>query len=115
MPVVYGSIAFAATIGYQVELKATHPASIPLYQEPRGTNDFQRVPDGSKVTVIKAAPDGRWVNLSLPDGRTKLGDLALRQRRERQRYHQLVTALGEEPSAHQEGSVSASPTAIPSP
>ena len=70
MPVVYGSIAFAATIGYQVELKATHQAGVPLHQEPRGTNDFQRVPDGSKVTVIEVAPDGRWVNLSLPDGRT---------------------------------------------
>jgi micrococcal nuclease len=28
------------------------------------------VPDGTRATVIEVAPDGRWVILSLPDGRT---------------------------------------------
>src|SRR5919106_1292636 len=36
------------------------------------SNDFQRVPDGTKATVIEVAPDGRWLKLSLPDGRTGL-------------------------------------------
>jgi hypothetical protein len=53
-----------------VGLKATHQAGVPLHAEPRGTNDFQRVPDGTKSTVIDVAQEGRWVKLSLPDGRT---------------------------------------------
>ncbi len=51
-------------------LKATNQAGVPLHAEPRGTNDFQRVPDGTKATVIDVAQEGRWVQLSLPDGRT---------------------------------------------
>jgi endonuclease YncB( thermonuclease family) len=70
MPVVYRSIAFAATVGYQVELKATHQAGVPFHQEPRGTNDFQRIPDGTRVQVIDVAKNGQWLKLSLPDGRT---------------------------------------------
>jgi micrococcal nuclease len=61
---------FAAAVGDQVELKATHKAGAPLHKEPRGTNDFQRVPDGTRATVMGIALDGRWVKLALPDGRT---------------------------------------------
>jgi hypothetical protein len=46
---------FAAVVGDQIELNATHQAGIPFHQEPRGTNDFQRVPDGTKATVIEVA------------------------------------------------------------
>jgi micrococcal nuclease len=53
-----------------VELKATHQAGVPLHKEPRGTNDFQRVPDGTGTMVLEVAQDGRWLKLSLPDGRT---------------------------------------------
>jgi hypothetical protein len=63
-------ITFAAVVGDHVELKATHQDGVPLHQEPRGTNDFQRVPDGTSTTVIEIAPDERWLKLSLPDGRT---------------------------------------------
>jgi micrococcal nuclease len=63
-------IIFAAGVGDQVELKATHQAGVPLYAEPRGTHDFQRVPDGTKATVIELAQDGRWLKLALPDGHT---------------------------------------------
>jgi hypothetical protein len=63
-------ITGAAVVGDHVELKATHQAGVPLHQEPHGTNDFQRVPDGTKATVREVAPDGRWLKLSLPDGRT---------------------------------------------
>jgi endonuclease YncB( thermonuclease family) len=63
-------ITVAAVVGDQVELKASHQAGVPLHQELRGTNDFQRVPDGTRATVIEVAQDGRWVKLSLPDGRT---------------------------------------------
>jgi Bacterial SH3 domain/Staphylococcal nuclease homologue len=62
--------SFAASVGDQVELKATHQAGVPLHKEPHGTDDFQRVPDGTKATIIEVAPDSRWVKLSLPDGRT---------------------------------------------
>ena len=63
-------IALAAAIGDQVELHATHQAGIPLHQEPRGTHDFQRIPDGTHAHVIDAAKGGQWLKLSLPDGRT---------------------------------------------
>ena len=63
-------MAFAAAIGDQVELHATHQAGIPLHQEPRGTNDFQRIPDGTRAHVIDVAKGGQWLKLALPDGRT---------------------------------------------
>ena len=63
-------ITFAAAIGDQVELNATHQAGIPLHQEPRGTNDFQRIPDGTRAHVIDIAKGGQWLKLALPDGRT---------------------------------------------
>jgi endonuclease YncB( thermonuclease family) len=64
------SIALAATVGDHVELKARNRAGVPLHQEPRGTHDFQRLPDGTKATVIEVAQDGRWLKLTLADGRT---------------------------------------------
>jgi hypothetical protein len=67
---VAGAAFAAAGVGDQVELRGTHQSGIPLHKEPRGTNDFQRVPDGTKGTVLEVAPDGRWLKLSLPDGRT---------------------------------------------
>jgi endonuclease YncB( thermonuclease family) len=63
-------LAFAATVGDQVELKATYQAGVPLHQEPRGTNDFQRIPDGTRAQVIDVAHNGQWLKLSLSDGRT---------------------------------------------
>jgi endonuclease YncB( thermonuclease family) len=62
--------AFAAAVGEQVELKASHRDGVPLHQEPRGRHDFQRVPDGTRATVIDMAGGGQWLKLSLPDGRT---------------------------------------------
>jgi Staphylococcal nuclease homologue len=64
------SIAFAAAVGDQVELKATHQAGIPFHQEPRGTDSFQRIPDGTRAQAIDIAKNGQWLKLSLPDGRT---------------------------------------------
>lgn len=63
-------ITSAAVVGDRVELKATHQAGVPLHQEPRGTNDFQRIPDGTRAHVIDLAKGGQWLKLSLPDGRT---------------------------------------------
>jgi hypothetical protein len=63
-------ITVAAVVDDQIELKATHQTGVPLHQDARNTNDFQRVPDGTKATVIEVAPDGRWFKLSLPDHRT---------------------------------------------
>jgi hypothetical protein len=60
-------LACAATVGDQVELNATHRAGVPFHQEPRATNDFQRIPGGTRATVIDAAQDGRWLKLSLSD------------------------------------------------
>ena len=62
--------AFATAIGDQVELKAANRAGVPLHQEPRGTNNFQRIPDGTRAHVIDVAKGGQWLKLSLPDGRT---------------------------------------------
>jgi hypothetical protein len=61
--------AFAA-VGDQVELNATHRAGIPFHNALGGTKDFQRIPDGTRATVIDMAQEGRWLKLSLPDGRT---------------------------------------------
>ena len=47
--------AFAAAIGDQVELNATHPAGVPFHSAPGGTPKFQRVPDGTVATVIDSA------------------------------------------------------------
>ena len=62
--------AFAAAIGDQVALHARIRAGVPLPQEPRGTHDFQCIPDGTRATVIEVAQDGRWLKVSLPDDRT---------------------------------------------
>lgn len=70
MPIIFGTTAFAAVIGDPVELKATNQAGVPVHQEPRGTNGFQRVPVGTRATVLEVAQDGRWLKLSLPSGRT---------------------------------------------
>ena len=53
-----------------VELKATNQAGVPLHQEPRATNTFQRIPDGTRAHVIDVVKSGQWLKLSLPDGRT---------------------------------------------
>jgi hypothetical protein len=53
--------AFAATVGDQVELHATHQAGVPLHQEPLGTHDFQRIPDGTRAHVIEVAKGGQWL------------------------------------------------------
>jgi hypothetical protein len=63
-------IVFATAVGDQVELNATHQAGVPLHQEPRGTKDFQRIPDGTRAQVIDVAKGGQWLKLSLSDGRT---------------------------------------------
>jgi hypothetical protein len=63
-------ITVAAVVGDQVELNATHQAGVPLHKEPRGTNDFQHAPDGTRAQVTEVAKGGQWLKLSLPDGRT---------------------------------------------
>jgi hypothetical protein len=40
-------IACAAAVGDQGERKATHQAGIPFHQEPRDTDNVQRIPDGT--------------------------------------------------------------------
>jgi endonuclease YncB( thermonuclease family) len=64
------SIALAVAIGDQVELKATHQAGVPFHSAPGGSQQFQRVPDGTRAHVIDLAKEGQWLNLSLSDGRT---------------------------------------------
>ena len=55
------NIALAAAIGDHVALHARIRAGVPLHQEPRGTHDFPRIPDGTRATVIDVAQDGRWL------------------------------------------------------
>jgi hypothetical protein len=69
IPILCGSSGSSTAIGDQVELNATHQAGVPFHQEPRGTNSFQRIPDGTRAHVIDIAKGGQWLKLSLPDGR----------------------------------------------
>lgn len=59
-----------AKVGDRVELKATHHLGVPFHKEPRGTPDFQRVPDGTTATVTELAQEGRWLKLQLAGGNT---------------------------------------------
>jgi hypothetical protein len=94
-------VTFAAVVGDHVELNATHQAGIPFHQEPCGTHDFQRVPDGTKATVREVAPAGS------PRATSAARAPAL---------HQLVLLLrGRNPSISRKGTSSASPKAIRSP
>jgi micrococcal nuclease len=70
MPMLCGAGAPPAAIGDQVELHAAHQAGVPFHQARRGTNGFQRLPDGTRARVIDVAKHGQWLKLSLPDGRT---------------------------------------------
>jgi hypothetical protein len=63
-------IAFAAAIGDQVELKATHQAGVPFHNVPGGTPQFERVPTGTVAAVIGIDRGGSWLQLRLPDART---------------------------------------------
>jgi hypothetical protein len=107
-------IAVAAGVGDQVELKARIRAGVPLHQEPRGTPDFQRIPDGTKATVIALAQDGRWLKLALPDGRTGwvtssyIGDMTEARR-------PAPRAQPSHPCTPRKAWSNAWPTAIPSP
>jgi hypothetical protein len=53
-----------AAVGDEVALKARNRLGVPMHPEPRGTHDFQRVPDGTRAMVIEVAPDGRWLTLA---------------------------------------------------
>jgi endonuclease/exonuclease/phosphatase family metal-dependent hydrolase len=60
----------AATVGDQVELRATHPAGVPFHSAPGGRQTFQRVPGGTVATVTDLAHEGRWLQLRLADAHT---------------------------------------------
>jgi hypothetical protein len=64
------SLTFAAAVGDQVELTATHPAGVPFHNAPGGRQTFQRVPSGTVGTVTDLAREGRWLQLRLADART---------------------------------------------
>jgi micrococcal nuclease len=70
MPMLYAAGRTPAAIGNQVELAAMHQAGVPLHQEPSGTRDFQRLPNGTRARVLDVAKHGQWLKLSLLDGRT---------------------------------------------
>jgi hypothetical protein len=67
---VAAGITCAATVGDQVELKATHQAGVPFHNAPGGSQQFQRVPSGTVGTVIDLARGGSWLQLRLADQRT---------------------------------------------
>jgi hypothetical protein len=64
------SLALAAAVGDQVELKATHLAGVPFHSAPGGSPTFQRVPGGTVGTVTDLAREGRWLQLRFADART---------------------------------------------
>src|SRR5688572_14621738 len=70
LPLLSSASVFAASIGDQVELKATHQAGVPFHQSPGGSPKFERVPTGTVATVIDLARDDRWLQIRLPDART---------------------------------------------
>jgi lipid-A-disaccharide synthase-like uncharacterized protein len=70
------NLTFAAAVGDQVELKATHQAGVPFHSTPGGGQTFQQVPSGMIATVMDLAREGRWLQLRLPDART--GWIAIR-------------------------------------
>jgi len=43
--ILWSTDVLAVAVGNYVELKATHQDGVPLHQEPRGMNGFQRIPD----------------------------------------------------------------------
>jgi endonuclease/exonuclease/phosphatase family metal-dependent hydrolase len=59
----------SASVGDQIELKATHHAGVPLHNQPRGTDDFQRVSDGTRATVLEISSTNGWLQLRISDGR----------------------------------------------
>jgi hypothetical protein len=63
-------LAFAAVVGDQVELKATHQAGVPFHKTPGGGQTFQRLPGGTVATVMDLARGGSWLQLRLADART---------------------------------------------
>ena len=56
--------AATARVGDQIELKATHHQGVPLHHESRGTDDFQRISDGSRASVLEIGPNG-WLRIRL--------------------------------------------------
>jgi hypothetical protein len=63
-------ITCAATVGDQVELRATQRSSVPFHRAPGGSPKYQRLPTGTVGTVMELAREGRWLRISLPDTRT---------------------------------------------
>ena len=63
-------ITFAAAVGDQVDLKATHQAGVPFHKAPGGGQTFQRVPTGTVATVLGLDRGGSWLQIRLPDQRT---------------------------------------------
>jgi endonuclease/exonuclease/phosphatase family metal-dependent hydrolase len=63
-------ITVAATVGDQVELRATQPSGVPFHRAPGGSPTFGRLPTGTVGTVTELARAGRWLRISLPDART---------------------------------------------
>jgi hypothetical protein len=58
---------FAATVGDQVELRATHQAGVPFHGTLSGRQTVQRVPGGTVATVMGIARDGRWLQIRALD------------------------------------------------
>jgi len=52
-----------------VRLRATHHEGVPLHPGPLAGASFERVPDGTVVTVIGRADGGHWLNIRTPAGR----------------------------------------------
>jgi hypothetical protein len=68
----FGSTALAIDVspGDQLELKATNRLGVPLHQTSSSTL-VGRTPEGTVVSVLETAEDGRWINIKLPDGKER--------------------------------------------
>lgn len=61
--------AVTVQVGERIELKSTHHQGVPLHDEPRGTDDFQRVSDGTQAEVLEISAPNQWLRLRISDGR----------------------------------------------
>lgn len=54
-----------ASVGDHVSLRATHHLGVPVHNQPQGTHDFRRVPDGTTGKILALEGNGRWLDLEM--------------------------------------------------
>lgn len=63
-------VATSPLVGDTIQLKASHHLGVPLHRQAHGSDDFERVADGTQVTVLEVREEGRWLRVRTPDDRS---------------------------------------------